>query len=655
MTADMSRSVSVDHELVGLRPPGRRIRPVAGGPFALAGLATVLLPIRQPVIWAALVLTCNVMPWILGVLRRRRAGGVWRLSEAGLEQRADDGTVLVAYERRRIEEFTLTSDDGVLMVFHRFGRTPVGTLTQLGFDPLDFMVTAHRLGIPAHVVDGDQSLFDDDDMPGEDEAPRVLGRQAEERLRSQEAALLAAVHEERPEPSQSEVVQLGTVTTGRVRIIVAAVLGVLLGLTMLLQVVLDPEHGTAARFVGAGWVFVGALTLLVARRRRLATTPLTWTVTPESVQVSYLGERRVDAAQAAAFVVAPGVTVNPVTGDLEGGSLSVLVFDHRLGLLARLPARGLDAFQLAHALHEQGYRVITPETGGTRPSDYGLDGLPEIFSRVPGGRLVVDDDGVGWADGAGDVILRMPRDRIGAMELLTVDGHAWLRMYDDDGEEFLAAPLSTLRISRTDLRESARRVQLPVTDAEYDAYVNAAFHRSMTAVLPGPVELPEEPPADEHAVLLDVPGRARVLAYAVTATLCEFVGVLGALWLRNELGGFWTALAWAAPAGLVLGLAGAWLYDRNRSQLRVDATGVASVTRLGRVEWTIAREAVGGVGIDESQSRTPRLVVWSPAGRVLRRVSFPPDLRALRRACEQRGLPWGPPDADQGATPPPEI
>ena len=194
-----------------------------------------------------------------------------------------------------------------------------------------------------------------------------------------------------------------------------------------------------------------------------------------------------------------------------------------------------------------------------------------------------------------------------------------------------------------------------MTDAEYDAYVNAAFHRSMTAVLPGPVELPEEPPADEHSVLLDVPGRARVLAYAGDRDPVRVRRGARSAVVAERTRRVLDRTRLAAPAGLVLGLAGAWLYDRNRSQLRVDATGLASVTRLGRVEWTIAREAVGGVGIDESQTRSPRLVVWSPAGRVLRRVSFPPDLRALRRACEQRGLPWGPPDADQGATPPPEI
>jgi hypothetical protein len=246
----------------------------------------------------------------------------------------------------------------------------------------------------------------------------------------------------------------------------------------------------------------------------------------------------------------------------------------------------------------------------------------------------------------------MPRERIGGMELLTVDGHAWLRMYDDDGDEFLAAPLSMLRISRTDLRESARRVRLPITDAEYDAYISAAFHGSMTRI-GAAVAAPESEPAPQPAVQLDVPRRTRVLTYTVTATLCEVVAVLSSLLLRSDLGGFATAVAWAAPFALAAGVAGAWLYDRNRPQLRISAGGISSVTRLGRTDWNVTRQAVGGVGIDESDS--PRLVVWSPAGRVLRRVSFPPDLVELRRACEQHGLRWGPPDAGHAADPPPEL
>jgi len=48
-------------------------------------------------------------------------------------------------------------------------------------------------------------------------------------------------------------------------------------------------------------------------------------------------------------------------------------------------------------------------------------------------------------------------------------------------------------------------------------------------------------------------------------------------------------------------------------------------------------------------------VVWSPGGRVLRRVTFAPDLSELRKACEKYGLPWGPPDRSGSAAPPPEM
>ncbi|MEV4256234.1 hypothetical protein AB0J52_24000, partial [Spirillospora sp. NPDC049652] len=79
------------------------------------------------------------------------------------------------------------------------------------------------------------------------------------------------------------------------------------------------------------------------------------------------------------------------------------------------------------------------------------------------------------------------------------------------------------------------------------------------------------------------------------------------------------------------------------------------VTRRGRVRWELARARVAGVGIDDAAERMPRLVVWSPTGRVLRQVTFPPDLAELRRACERYGLPWGPPDADHPTPPPPEL
>ena len=651
MGADMSRSVLVNLELIGLRAPARRLRPVAAGPFALVSLVVALLPIRPAGLWLAAVVACNVLPWLLG-LRETRPGR-WRLSAKGLERLAADGSVLEAYELSRVEEFAVTAEDGMLTIFHRFGVTVAGSLADMGFDPLTFYVTARRLGITTHVIDGDRSVFEDERLPPEDEAPRALGRRAEERLRDQEAALLAVAHEPRS-AVRTDTGRLATTATAWRRTTALGVLVTLIALAMVARTAVEGGLEFGSRMMGGLWALAGGVAVLAARRRRLSGAPLTWNITPSELRVRHatVGEWRVRADAVAAAVVGPGTAIDPLSGRPAADQTVVTLFGHRLEVLARLPARGLDAFQLTHALDERGYHVVTPEQGAMRPSEYGLAGLPEIFSRVPGGRLVVDDDGIGWAAGAGDVILRMPRDRIGGMELLTVDGHAWLRMYDDEGDEFLAAPLSMLRISRTDLRDAAKRVQLPITDAEYDAYVNAAFHGSMThlELVAGPSP---EKPKPLPAAQLDVPTRTRALAYAVTATLCELVAVLGSLWLRVDLGGFWTTLAWAAPSGLVLGLAGAWLYDRNRPQLRVSAAGISSVTRLGRTEWNVTRQALGGVGIDEAEA--PRLVVWSPAGRVLRRVSFPPDLTELRRACARHGLPWGPPDAGHAAAPPPEL
>jgi hypothetical protein len=650
----MSRSLLVELELTGLRPPARRLRPVAAAPFALGALLVALLPIRPPGLWLAAVLGCAAVPWLLGPWARRR--GTWRLSAEGLERLAGDGSVVEAYERGRIEEFALTADDGVLTVFHKFGAVTAGVLADMGLDALTLFVTARRLGITTHVVDGDRSVFDADGAPSADAPPRALGRRAEQRLRDQEAALLALAHEPRPEPARTGAARLSVSAPGRRRTVAVGVLLAALALLMLARIALDGgDPGFGSRLLGGVWAVTGMVALLAARRRRLAGAPLVWTITPAELRVrqATIAEWRVRADRVAAVVVASGTAIDPVSGRPGAEPIVVTVFGHGLEVLARLPARGLDPFQLTHALGERGYRVLTPEQAVQRPSQYGLAGLPDIFARVPGGRLVVDDDGIGWADGAGEVVLRMPRDRIGGMELLTVDGHAWLRMYDGDGEEFLAAPLSTLRISRTDLRESARRVRLPITDAEYDAYVNAAFHGTTGRIETSPLHPDELPGQPAPAAQLDVPKRVRALVYAATATLCELVAVLGSVWLRSDLGGFWTALAWSAPTGLALGLVGTWLYDRNRSQLRVSAAGISSVTRLGRTEWSIMRQALGGVGIDESEA--PRLVVWSPVGRVLRRVSFPPDLAELRRACERHGLPWGPPDAGHAAAPPPEL
>ncbi|MFG2085847.1 hypothetical protein [Spirillospora sp. NPDC048824] len=730
---------TVEHELVGLAGPDGRWRPVAAGPFALLAVVLALLPIRPVWLWAALIGAVAAVPWMLGAApeaRRRRPRPFWRLSAAGLERVGPGGLSMVSYERSRIDALAITTGDGVLTVFHRFGRTAVGGMTAMGLEPLAVFVTARRLGIPMHVLDGESTdLLDpaldealhipglDDDAPGGSALPR--DHAAEKRLLDQEAALLAAAHEPSLQASlQASAEPSGEPATGsgstrgrnragkgradgqrldtpeplpsRRRIVLLGALTALLGAVMIIRIAVDGTGEFGARLAAGCWTLAAIAGVLAARRRLLRAARVRWTITAERLLVRALPGRRreaqdLPAGDVAAVVVGPGLRLDPVSGEPRRADLAALAFGHRMELVARLPAHGLDDFQLAHALDDHGYRVITPGTRPPRRPEYGLEGLPEIFAQVPGGRLVVADGGLGWADAAGDVVLKMPEDRIGGIELLTIAGHAWVRLYDTDGDEFFAAPLSALRISRTDLRDSARRAGLPVNDAEYDAYLSAAFHSAVstfatpepgtepepaTAALPAQsagqegaalrpdradepdftFSVPAPPgPATAPGALLDATRRSRLGTYGMSVLLCQAVALLGAVWLGPELGGFNTTASWSVPAGLVIGLAGYWLYDRNRSQLRVSSAGLAVVTRRGRVEWDLARDRIGGIGIDEARERMPRLVVWGPSGRVLRQVAFPPDLDELRRACERYGVPWGPPDADRPAPPPPEL
>ena len=709
---------TVEHELVGLRAPGGRWRPVAAGPFTALAVALALLPIRPAWLWVLLIALVVAVPWLLGAApeaRRRRPRPYWRLSENGLERVGRGGLTMTRYERSRIESLAVTTGDGVLTVVHRFGRTAVGSLDSMGLEPLPFFVTARRLGIPVHILDGDAADLAEPHpgaiaMAGGDPALALgLPRHhlAEQRLLDQEAELLAAAHEPRDGEDGEEgggppdgEVRLSTPEPlpSHRRIALLGALSGLLGAVMVLRIAVEGTDGFGERLAAACWALAAIIGMLLARRRLLYSTRVEWTISARGLRVRQ-GRRPVEvpAERIAALVVGPGLRPDPLTGEPRRADPAVLAFDHRLHLLARLPAHGLDAFQLAHALDDHGYRVVTPGARPPRTPEYGLEGLPEIFAQVPGGRLVVAEGGLGWADAAGDVVLRMPEDRIGGIELLTIAGHAWVRLYDADGDEFFAAPLSTLRISRTDLREGARRAGLPVTDAEYDAYLSAAFHSAVATLAteqepaPVPAGAPGAggqggragsdgdggdgargsgpgagggagagaqarlSPVDAPGALLDATRRSRIGTYLMSMLLCEVVALLGSVWVGPDLGGFTATAVWAMPAGAVAGLVGYWLYDRNRAQLRVSAAGVAVVTRRGRVEWDVTRDRVGGVGIDESSDRMPRLVVWSPAGRVLRQVGFPPDLEELRRACERYGLPWGPPDADRPAPPPPEL
>lgn len=749
------RMRTVEHELVGLHGFGGRFRPVAPGPFVLLAVAAALAPVRPGWLWAALVLVLAAGPWLVGAVAavlpwaaRRRGPAYWRLSESGLERVGPDGAALARYERDRVEGLGITTADGVLVVQHKFGTAAIGPLPTLGLEPLTLFVTARRLGIPVRLVHGEVSDLLDPaldepgrspgELPDDDDAELVIplgptrDLAAERRLLDQEAALLAAAHEDVAETASPgaapTVLASADPVPSRRRVLVLGALSGALGAVMVLRLAVGGSEGFGVRVAAACWVLASLTAVHAARRRSLASARTIWTIDRDLIEVSRRPRRgrsrrphraaralaeswtdqvgpnasdtvgkptaeargvvpahgalSVPATEIAALVLGPGLRADSLTGRPRRSELSVLAFDHRLRLIARLPAHGIDAFQLAHALADRGYRVVTPGARTPRSPEYGLEGLPDIFARVPGGRLVVEDGGLGWADAAGEVVLRMPEDRLGGIELLTIAGHAWVRLYDSDGDEFFAAPLSALRISRTDLREAARREGLPVNDAEYDAYLSAAFH-SAVSTLTLPVDMdaeldedttpaltagvesgavreeltapPAPSPADAPGVLLDATRRSRLGTYGMSLLLAEIVAVVGAAWLGPDLGGFAATAAWSVPAGLLVGLGGYWLHDRDRPRLRVSPAGLAVVTRRGRVRWELARDRVAGVGIDDAAERMPRLVVWSPSGRVLRQVTFPPDLVELRRACERYGLPWGPPDADHPTQPPPEL
>ncbi|NVI86063.1 hypothetical protein HUX53_01910, partial [Actinomadura sp. BRA 177] len=218
------------------------------------------------------------IPWLLGAVpdgRRRRPRPYWRLSAAGLEKLGRGGLVMVSYERSRIDGLAITTGDGVLTVFHRFGRTAVGGMTAMGLEPLAVFVTARRLGIPMHVLDGEATdLLDpaldealrlsglEDDVPGGGPLPR--DHAAEKRLLDQEAALLAAAYEPPAEPStdntpaaagRADEQRLDTPEPlpSRRRIMLLGALTALLGTVMIVRIALDGTSAFSARLAAGCW------------------------------------------------------------------------------------------------------------------------------------------------------------------------------------------------------------------------------------------------------------------------------------------------------------------------------------------------------------------------------------------------------------------
>ena len=138
---------------MGLAGPGGRWRPVAAG-RSLSWRWCWRCCRSARCGWAALIGVVAAVPWALGLLPDRRRGrAYWRLSAAGLERIGPDGEVLASYERDRIDALAITTGDGILTVFHRFGAPRWGH--RHGHGAPRRVRDGRRLGIPVHVLDGE--------------------------------------------------------------------------------------------------------------------------------------------------------------------------------------------------------------------------------------------------------------------------------------------------------------------------------------------------------------------------------------------------------------------------------------------------------------------------------------------------------------------
>src|SRR5207237_6587508 len=149
--------------------------------------------------------------------------------------------------------------------FHQFGRTEAGGLAAMGFEPLPFFVTARRLGIPLHVLDGDRDVLDDDDEP-------PPGTDAEQRLLDLEAGLLTAALESREpvaaepdEPDEPVRLESAPPVPSRTRIALLGLLPPLLGLGMLVRLAASPDLGN--RIAAGCWGLVAIYRAVVTHRR----------------------------------------------------------------------------------------------------------------------------------------------------------------------------------------------------------------------------------------------------------------------------------------------------------------------------------------------------------------------------------------------------
>lgn len=616
-----------------LPPSTAVIAGVVAYPLADDRLLRLLVPLAVTALaWAA------AAGW-----RRLRPMTFWRLSASGL-QKLRGGKVTETHPFSRERPLTLLVPGLDVLAPAGYGATKVGRLcsmgaTEMGMAMFPFQLTARRLGAQVRITDPEGAAS------GEAVHWRTV-------FARREAALLSASAEGPLPASEEGAVELSRAEPGlRGRQYgrrLAALAGAVTALVI--AAVADGSTAVPGRVALINALGVAVLVLAAGSVVRLATSPpARWTVTPERITAfdPVFGTTDLPAGRIAGMVAQP----LGVTGTGAGGDPSALlqIYGHDLALLGTAHSGRIPAGELFAVLRSRGYRVIED---GPRSRAYDLRPGFLPHQLAPDAALTVTSEYLRWEGATTEI--RVQRADIGAMEINTRHGHPWLRLRGGDGTEQLDAPLSALRVSRTELRERARAFGYPLTDPEYDAYQSAAYAGLAAGVV-------QDRPAVSAAssgepVVLDMPWATRKWYYIAGAVLLVVVvGVIG--FKTRYFSGGMSWLAWGLPAAAAAGALLGGLYDLRRPGLALGPDGIRLAARggSGHTRWEHPRATIGGIGTDTHEDGQEALFVWSPTGQVIRKESFHlPDTDRLRRACESAGLPYGRPDPGQWG-PPPEI
>jgi hypothetical protein len=450
-----------------------------------------------------------------------------------------------------------------------------------------------------------------------------------------------------------------------VRVVFAAAGGVLL-VSLLAPAVHDTWSHRLFCALGAA---VGVVCAWQLRRPALLRPSLSWRVDRDAVVVEETGvpPRRIDGSLVAAFVPLPS-TVQPRRGNRGIVTVpGVLAVDHALRPLAELPLRGLDRYAVARVLLRHGYRWVDPEVpnAATDGNKRSAVELPPPLAALPGGRIVVDRDGVRWVDELRGSHPVLAAGDVGAIEIRTVDGRPWGLFFSTGGLRVLGAPLALLRANRSELARAARAAGYRLADPDGAAYERAMIAQAETglgaveATLPDPTVAATATDRSGPPPITDGPPTALRDSWrtqvAVSALLAGVALAFAAMltWRVAAVGGSISPTL-VSVVGVLCALLVFVVCLGERNELLVGSERIALRDRRGRQRWVVHRADVAGVAFEDAHSGQ-RLMFLSLQGILIRAEVVPGTQDAVRDAVHRHGWPLGRPGAGSQPVPPPEI